>query len=123
MKKKIKIMNAEWNNNEELVLQVEEGASILEMKPMGQMLVDSDQLSFIYVVDKDDDYTYISIPESTWPKLKNALENSAEVYITDQKDQLLLTDFHEELSYLIENIKGNSNYGEAMVEKVEALFV
>ncbi|MED3572365.1 hypothetical protein [Cytobacillus praedii] len=123
MKKKIKIMNAEWNINEELVLQVEEGASILEMKPMGQMLVDSDQLSFIYVVDKDDDYTYISIPESTWPKLKNALENSAEVYITDQKDQLLLTDFHEELSYLIENIKGNSNYGEAMVEKVEALFV
>ena len=123
MKKKIKIMNAEWNNNEELVLQVEEGASILEMKPMGQMLVDSDQLSFIYVVDKDDDYTYISIPESTWPKLKNALENSAEVYITDQKDQLLLTDFHEELSHLIENIKGNSNYGEAMVEKVEALFV
>ncbi|MED3551574.1 hypothetical protein [Cytobacillus praedii] len=123
MKKKIKIMNAEWNNNEELILQVEEGASILEMKPMGQMLVDSDQLSFIYVVDKDDDYTYISIPESTWPKLKNALENSTEVYITDQKDQLLLTDFHEELSYLIENIKGNSNYGEAMVEKVEALFV
>ena len=95
----------------------------MEMKPMGQMLVDSDQLSFIYVVDKDDDYTYISIPESTWPKLKNALENSAEVYITDQKDQTLLTDFHEELSYLIENIKGNSNYGEAMVEKVEALFV
>lgn len=123
MKKKIKIMNAEWNKNEELVLQVEEGASILEMKPMGQMLVDSDQLSFIYVVDKDDDYTYISIPEATWPKLKKTLENAAAVYITDQKEQLLLTDFHEELSYLIENIKGNSNYGEVMVEKVEALFV
>lgn len=123
MKKKIKIINAEWNKNEELVLHVEEGASILEMKPMGQMLVDSDQLAFIYVVDKDDDYTYISIPESTWPKLKNALENCTAIYITDQNEQLLLTDFHEELSYLIENIKGNSNYGEVMVEKVEALFV
>ncbi|KOP81754.1 hypothetical protein ACFFHH_17835 [Cytobacillus solani] len=123
MKKKIKIINAEWNKNEELVLHVEEGVSILEMKPMGQMLVDSDQLAFIYVVDKDDEYTYISIPESTWPKLKNALENCTAIYITDQNEQLLLTDFHEELSYLIENIKGNSNYGEVMVEKVEALFV
>lgn len=123
MKKKIKIMNAEWNNNEKLVLQVEEGVSILEMKPMGQMLVDSDHFSFIYVVDIHDDYTYISIPESTWTELKKALEHHINVYISDQKEHLLLTDFHEELSYLIENIKGNSNYGEEMVEKVEALLI
>ncbi|WP_102271804.1 UPF0738 family protein [Cytobacillus massiliigabonensis] len=123
MKKKIKIVNAEWNKNEELVLQVEEGVSILEMKPVGQMLVDSDHFSFIYVVDMHDDYTYISIPESTWPELKKAHDQRITVYISDQKEHLLLKDFHEELSYLIENIKGNSNYGEEMVEKVEALLL
>lgn len=116
-------MNVEWNKNEELLLQVEESASISAMKPMGQMLVDSDHLSFIYVVDMQDDYTYISIPEVTWPELKKALKQRAAVYISDQKEQLLLTEFHEELSYLIENIKGNSNYGDEMVEKVEALFL
>lgn len=123
MKKKIKIMNVEWNKNEELLLRVEEGTSISAMKPMGQMLVDSDHLSFIYVVDMQDDYTYISIPEGTWAELKKALDQHAAVYISDQKERLLLTEFHEELSYLIENIKGNSNYGERMVEKVEALFL
>lgn len=116
-------MNVEWNKNEELLLRVEEGTSISAMKPMGQMLVDSDHLSFIYVVDMQDDYTYISIPEGTWPELKKALDQHADVYISDQKERLLLTEFHEELSYLIENIKGNSNYGERMVEKVEALFL
>jgi Family of unknown function (UPF0738) len=123
MKKKIKIMKAEMNNNEDLVLQVEEGVSLSEMKPMGQMLVDSDHLSFIYVVDKNDDYTYISMPESIWPELKKAYEQRATVYISDGREQLVLADLHEELNYLIENIKGNSNYGDEMVGKVEALFL
>jgi hypothetical protein len=33
-----------------------------------------------------------------------------------------LTDIHDELSYLLENIKGNANYGEEMEKKVVETF-
>jgi hypothetical protein len=122
LRKKINITYAELNNSDELVLSVEEGISVAELKPMEQMLVDSDHISFIYVVEKNEEYTYIAIPDSVWPELKKALEKNYSVYISDHTDRLLLPGFFEELSYLIENIRGNSNYGDKMVEKVENIF-
>ncbi|HYK71897.1 MAG TPA: hypothetical protein VEV44_02035 [Pseudoneobacillus sp.] len=50
------------------------------------------------------------------------LENSLSPVLFNQKETLPLPLFNEELEYLIENIRGNSNYGEAMVEKVESIF-
>ena len=86
------------------------------------MLVDSDGLSFVYLLEKEEDYTYIVIPNTVWKELKTALTEQLPVYLSNQSERLLLNQFHEELSYLIENIKGNSNYGEKMVNEVEAIF-
>ncbi|MFE8696388.1 hypothetical protein ACFYKT_08465 [Cytobacillus sp. FJAT-53684] len=122
MKKKIIIKNAKVNENEELIMYVEEEFPVSEWKPMEQMLVDSDNLSFIYIVDDHDDYTYIAIPDSQWPEVKEGHEKNAPVYLSNQTERLLLQGFYEELSYLIENIKGNSNYGDEMVNKVESTF-
>lgn len=121
MNKKINIAVAEFNGKE-LLLKTEEEVSISELKPMEQMLVDSDHFSFIYIVDMDGEYTYLVLPDSIWSEVNKAHAQNAPVYLTSKNERLLLEGFHEELSYLIENIKGNSNYGEEMVTKVESTF-
>ncbi|WNS76881.1 hypothetical protein RRV45_07810 [Bacillus sp. DTU_2020_1000418_1_SI_GHA_SEK_038] len=123
MTKKISIIDAVFRENErEIEIIAEEGYSINDLKPMEQMLVDSDNLSFIYITDMNDEYTYLAIPHSIWSQLKSALDLEYRVYLTDRNERIHLPGFIEELSYLIENIKGNSNYGEEMVEKVESVF-
>ncbi|WP_066294883.1 hypothetical protein [Bacillus sp. FJAT-29937] len=123
MTKKISIIDASFRENErEVEFIAEEGYSVIDLKPMEQMLVDSDNLSFVYITDMNDEYTYLAIPESIWSKLKEALDSEFKVYVTDSKDRIHLPGFIEEFSYLIENIKGNSNYGEEMVKKVESIF-
>ncbi|MCS0651899.1 hypothetical protein [Cytobacillus firmus] len=121
MKQKLTIVNAEWIGNE-LILGIESG-TVSGLTAMQQILADSDNLSFIYIAEKNDDYTYISLPETVWPELKKALDGHMRVYASDiNQARLELAGFHEELGDLIENIRGNSNYGNEMVEKVENVF-
>ena len=123
MNKKITIIDAVFNEIEkEVDIITEAGQSLLDLKPMGQMLVDSDNLSFIYITDFNDEYTYVVIPDSIWSELKKAVDTNAKVFLSDRKERILLPEFVEEIRYLIENIKGNSNYGDTMVEKVESTF-
>lgn len=123
MNKKIVVTNAILKEKDQVVeLIAESGYSLINLKPMEQMLVDSDHLSFIYITDLQDEYQYVSIPHSLWANLKIALELQWDIYLADGDQKLLLPGFLEELTYLIENIKGNSNYGDAMVEKVESIF-
>ncbi|WP_282171844.1 hypothetical protein [Cytobacillus firmus] len=121
MKQKLTIVNAEWIGKE-LILGIESG-TVSGLTAMQQILADSDNLSFIYIAEKNDDYTYISLPETVWPELKKALDRHMKVYASDMNQaRLELAGFHEELGDLIENIRGNSNYGNEMVEKVENVF-
>ncbi|MGN7176278.1 hypothetical protein [Cytobacillus sp. SAFR-174] len=121
MKQKLTIVNAEWIGNE-LILGIESG-TVSGLTAMQQILADSDNLSFIYIAEKNDDYTYISLPETVWPELKKALDGRMRVYASDiNQARFELAGFHEELGDLIENIRGNSNYGNEMVEKVENVF-
>ncbi|MDP4161789.1 MAG: hypothetical protein Q8906_14405 [Bacillota bacterium] len=92
------------------------------LKPSGQMLVDSDGLAFIYLMENEESYTYIVLPEPIWDSLKVGLNEKRPVFISDGQEELELHNFKEELEYLISNIKGNSNYGEEMVTKVENTF-
>lgn len=121
MNNKINITSTEIINNE-LLLKTESHLDLQVIEPMKQMLVDSDNLSFIYIIDYNEAYTYISIPESIWPELKNALDVNAQVSLNAGEGSIRLPNFLEELSYLIENIRGNANYGAQMVGKVENIF-
>ncbi len=123
MNKKVEVQSALWNDEgKELLLEIDSTLSVKDFEPREQMLVDSDHLSFIYITEKNDDYTYIMLHESLWQQLKQALVFNGGVYLHDGKEKLKLPLFQEELQYLIENIRGNSNYGDEMVEKVEAMF-
>ena len=90
----------------------------------GNMLVDSDSLSFVYLLDGGEGYTYVRFQEEAWPMLANVLEQDVRVTVTSEEGSSLeLVDLKEELGYLIENIKGNSNYGEDMNQAVEKVFL
>jgi hypothetical protein len=121
MKKMMPVMSAVIENKT-LVLNVDKTNSLDHVIPKGQMLVDSDQFSFVYILEIKEEYTYLVLTSEIWYLLKEAIDLSIPVVLSNQKNVLPLPMFFEELTYLIENIKGNSNYGEEMVEKVESTF-
>ncbi|MGG0719069.1 hypothetical protein ABE096_15955 [Robertmurraya massiliosenegalensis] len=122
MREKINVVSATVKNKKELHLMVEREIKIEQLQPLGQMLVDSDETSFIYLLEKDDEYTYLGIKEDIWTLLKNGMDEKYTVFLTNESSQCELSSFYDELEYLVENIKGNGNYGEKMVTKVEACF-
>jgi len=108
--------------NTEVQFKLGSKDNLNDLKPSGQMLVDSEDLSFIYLLENEEAYTYISVPDTVWSSLKEVISESLPVVVTNGRERLLLQQFQEELEYLIDNIKGNSNYGERMMNKVEAVF-
>jgi hypothetical protein len=120
MKKKIIIQTAILTNSK-LILETDE--SINGLIPGEQILVDSDNSAFIYLMEDPEDYTYIVLSENLWSYLKTANEQKLPVLLSSNKEQIELINFQEELEYILNNIKGNSNYGDELVTKVEGFFL
>lgn len=123
MNNKIPVLSAEINENS-LLLSIDNNITFSKITPKEQMLVDSDQLAFIYIIEVDGEYTYLVINHELWPTLKEAIHHTPTLtpILVNEHVQIVLPLFYEEMTYLIDNIRGNSNYGEAMVEKVESTF-
>lgn len=96
--------------------------SITGLMPREHILVDSDHFSFIYLLEENDQYVYIVLEESIWPILKESIDKKVPAYLISNQEEVELPSFQAELEYIIHNIKGNGNYGEEMVEKVEKTF-
>jgi hypothetical protein len=120
MKKVINIISATIRENK---LWLTANESLKGLLPAEQILVDSEHYSFIYLMEDQEDYTYITFSEDLWPALQNALECKLSVWTVYNEEQIELPNVLEELEYIISNIKGNSNYGEEMVTRVEKLFL
>jgi hypothetical protein len=117
------IINRTVLNQTELILEIDSSFILENVKASGQMLVDSATLSFVYLLENNNDsYTYLKVPEIFWSDLKEVISRELAVVVTNGQEKINLVHFREELTYLIENIKGNSNYGDEMVNKVEAEF-
>jgi len=119
MKNKIKILNADLMDTQ-LLLQTDQPLEGLQ--PKEQILADTDNHSFIYLMEDEADYTYIILPEPIWPIIKMAHDNRLPVTITDKNEIIELLHFHDELDYLVTNISGNSNYGREFVQRVAGIF-
>ncbi|MGP7817252.1 UPF0738 family protein [Niallia sp. 01092] len=122
MNQKLQLLNSEIIDNE-LLLRVEESILLDSYKASGQMLVDSDALSFIYLLEEKDYYVYLVIENKWWNIMKEGKELNLPVYLTNGSHNVLLEQFFEELNYLVENIDGNSNYGDEMENAVGAVFI
>ncbi|PYZ97736.1 hypothetical protein CR205_03845 [Alteribacter lacisalsi] len=92
-----------------------------------RMLADSDAKTLIYVIEDDSSFTYIRFPSASWEALQDVRPEGLPVILellsSDKSSvSLPLEDFWAEVDYLVENIEGNANYGEDMIEAVEKAF-
>lgn len=124
MRKIIELGQPEWKDGI-LELHVERpDVSMQGLKPAGQMIVDSDACAFIYLAEDDgcEDYTYLYLPVPVWKEIRTAAFEHKKVVAVSKDGKLELTGLDEELHFLLDNIRGNSNYGKKMLDKVEAVF-
>jgi hypothetical protein len=122
MRKNIQLTKAELLQDK-LLLHSKENTDEQALQPAGQVIVDSDNFSFVYLAESEDDYVLLHIQEECWSSLKKAFEQKLPVFAAIGNTEFELEGLHQELDFLIENIEGNSNYGEGMVKKVEAVFL
>ena len=105
-----------------LTFSVDEKVSTIQITPAGQVIVDSDNHAFIYIVEEDGAFSYLSFGEKIWPALVEMLQHREDPSIALGERTIELHHFYEELEALIYNIEGNGNYGESFVEAVETAF-
>ncbi|MGN1401530.1 MAG: hypothetical protein ACI4XL_08520 [Bacillus sp. (in: firmicutes)] len=120
--KEICLVRSVKKEADRMVLEITEN-HLQDLEPTGRMLVDSDQFSFIYIMESASDYIYISLPENTWDTLNQGLKEDIKVILRNGETERQLTGFHEELQYLLSNIKDNANYGEEMMRKTADHFL
>lgn len=123
MKRRIEVEAAAIENGR-LILKAQpfEDDDLKGIQAKGQVLVDSDQLAFIYIMDLKEDFVYTNLPAEVWPQLKTGLDQQLPIDLSVNGITVELIDIHDELSYLLENIKDNANYGEDMEKKVVLAF-
>jgi hypothetical protein len=123
MNKRITIENIKWSEgNLHLVAANEEQElEVGSLKAAARVLADSDRLAFIYILESSDEYVYVSISNQFWPELKKVMTDHLSVSLLINEHQINLEGIEEELQELITNIKGNSNYGDKMVNEVESI--
>ncbi|MFJ5963770.1 MULTISPECIES: hypothetical protein [unclassified Bacillus (in: firmicutes)] len=121
MQNRIEIIEATLKEDG-LFLAIQSDEHIQKAKASGQMLVDSDHFAFVYILENEESFTYLILGENIWAPLKEAMNRDMPVYLTAEQKTLELIQLHQELNYLIDNIKDNANYGD-MEEKVKNTFL
>ena len=74
MNKRIELTEATIENNHLILQPASEMVDIEDVKARGQMLVDSDNLSFIYILESAEEFVYAGLPHTIWTNLKEAKE-------------------------------------------------
>lgn len=101
---------------------VNETSEHLQIQPTGQVIVDSEDAAFLYLVEENNAYSYLRFPKATWPQLVAVVQRGEDPYLHNGAEDLRLHNFASELEGLLFNIEGNSNYGDEFVAAVEAIF-
>ncbi|WP_394120641.1 hypothetical protein [Planococcus donghaensis] len=119
---KLVAVNRTEINGDKIEFFIEETEPAESIEASGQMLTDSDNQAFVYLLDTGTEYIYVQFDIHTWPAMTKALQLKKVPLLTWGKQVMPLADFHEELWMLVENIEGNDNYGEAFRTAVEQAF-
>ena len=124
MPRRLNVQSTAWNENKLILLiQNESNKGISDWKDSERMLVDSDGLAFIYVLEDEEGFIYISIDNHHWNDLKIGLQKEADFVVQNDKgEELVLTAFSREMEFLTDNIQGNANYGQQMENEVIKVF-
>ena len=120
--RKTYIVDSGVQNGSDIRFLLQENPQENEVKAGGQLITDSDNYAFVYLMDVVDGYIYVQFPKTVWPLLAASLDADKEPVLTWGETEFSLDNFREELSMLIFNIEGNHNYGEEFSSAVEEAF-
>ncbi|WP_242221160.1 hypothetical protein [Bacillus cereus group sp. BfR-BA-01380] len=123
MQNKIQVKSVEKRENALIFCAENTELCVEKLKARSHVLVDSDNLSFLYILENETSFIYISILHTFWEELKLAMQNDEKMFVRIQDVEIELEQMKEELEYLIGNIEGNANYGEELVNEVERVFL
>ncbi|WP_438316323.1 hypothetical protein [Sporosarcina sp. FA9] len=90
--------------------------------PSGKMITDSDELSFVYLLEIEEGYSQVHFTKAVWPLMVDVLKSDLDPILSWGDKLLPLIGFKDELTMLIYNIEGNNNYGEKFTSAVETAF-
>jgi hypothetical protein len=89
-----------------------------------RMLVDSDGLAFVYILEDESQFYYLTFEQNSWFELYEAYKIDLPLVVELGNNNLIeLSQLHAELDFLLENIEGNSNYGEELETAVREVFL
>ena len=106
----------------EIYFILNEKKQLSQFQPTGQVLADSDNVAFLYLIDENDAYSYLRFDQSIWPQLVHMILSEQKAFLTVDDGAFELNEFSNELISLLYNIEGNGNYGETFVQAVEEAF-
>ncbi|TMW72939.1 hypothetical protein [Alteribacter natronophilus] len=117
-------------NGKELIVKTETDESKVDLETLeagSRMLADSDAKTLIYVIEDESSFTYIRFPDASWEALSSVRGEAVPVVLElssaeRETVRITLSDFWQEVDYLVDNIEGNANYGDEMMEAVEKAF-
>lgn len=109
-------------NGQEILFLLDEKMNAPKGVPSGKMITDSDEMSFVYLFESQDDYEPIHFTQAVWPLMVKTLQGKAEPVLAWKDGTVPLEGFLDELQMLIYNIEGNGNYGEEFSSAVEEAF-
>ncbi|WP_399628465.1 hypothetical protein [Sporosarcina sp. SG10008] len=109
-------------NDEQILFLVAEQAEQPQGIPAGKMITDSDNLSFVYLLEVEAGYEHLHLTQAVWPLMVDVLTTNLDPVLSWKDEIIPLPGFKDELTMLIFNIEGNDNYGEAFSSAVEQAF-
>ena len=108
--------------HKEIYFILNEKKQLSQLQSTGQVIVDSDNEAFLYIIEENEAYSYVSFSKNVWPQLLQMLMTEQKAYLKVEDGLLPLVQFADELQGLIYNIEGNSNYGDQFVDRIEKAF-
>ncbi len=90
--------------------------------PSGKMITDSEDFSFVYLLEVEEGYHYLRFSQKVWPLMVEVLKSGVDPVLSWNEEVIVLPGFKDELTMLIYNIEGNDNYGEEFSSAVEQAF-
>ena len=115
-------INSGLQKDEKILFLVAEQAEKPRGIPAGKMITDSDNLSFVYLLEVEEGYEHLHFTQAVWPLMVDVLTKNLDPVLSWKDEIISLPGFKDELTMLIYNIEGNDNYGEAFTSAVEQAF-
>ncbi|PEJ60802.1 hypothetical protein CN692_01555 [Bacillus sp. AFS002410] len=123
MRKMLEI-NGTIINEDGLFLLLDQSKLNLEQcSEVGTMIADSDESSLLYIIEEKEEFVYVTVPFEYWSDLKKASDQNLNVFLKVAEENLALNNWNDELSYLVQNVEGNFNYGEEFVKQIQSVFL